>query len=105
MKKIQVFDPAAGQQAEAFAADLEWVGQQGYLVERFNYASQPLVFSSNPVVKRELDSAGDAALPLIVLNGELALSGRYPSRDELSRWIAGAPLPASECCSGGRCCG
>ena len=104
MKKIQVFDPATEQQTGTFAADLEWVAQQGYLVERFNYARQPLVFAGNPVAKRELDSAGDAALPLIVLNGELALSGRYPTRDELTRWIAGAPLPASECCSGGRCC-
>ncbi|MBW7861596.1 MAG: arsenic metallochaperone ArsD family protein [Rhodocyclaceae bacterium] len=111
VKKIQVFDSAqpTGSGADAgnlavFADDLAWVAQQGYVVERFNHGLQPLAFAGNPIVKRELDSAGEAALPLIVLNGELALSGRYPNRDELARWMNGAPVPASECCSGGRCC-
>ncbi|MDT8364847.1 MAG: arsenic metallochaperone ArsD family protein, partial [Nitrosomonas sp.] len=45
------------------------------------------------------------ALPLILVDGEVALAGRYPQRGELARW-AGIPLEEaveeSSCCGG--CC-
>lgn len=121
MKKIQVFDPAlccssgvcgveVDQKLVSFAADLDWARQNGALIERFNLAQQPLAFAENAVVKGLLERTGQDALPVILVDGELALAGRYPSRDELTRWTGKAPAmapeakPASGCgCSGGRC--
>ena len=127
MKKIQIFDPAlccssgvcgveVDQQLVSFAADVDWAKQNGALVERFNLAQQPLVFAQNAAVKSMLERSGEGALPLTLVDGEVALAGRYPSRDELTRWIDVA-LPVSDspaadkaapaagnCCSGG-CCG
>jgi len=77
-------------------------------VERFNLAQQPLAFAENPTVKGFLQRSGQEALPLVLVDGEVALAGRYPSRSELTRW-AGIEAPEASpaqnaCCSGGRCC-
>ena len=64
----------------------------------------------NPVVSAVLKVTGEKALPLVLLNGELALSGRYPTRDELTHWIGGEKLPeltvavSSGCGCGGENC-
>lgn len=115
MKSIQVYDPAlccstgvcgveVDQKLVGFAADLDWARQNGASIERFNLAQQPLAFAENPVVKGFLERSGQEALPLILLDGEVALAGRYPSRDELARWAGIAAEPAKACCSGSRCC-
>lgn len=117
MKIIQVFDPAmccntgvcgtdVDQQLVNFAADVDWAKQNGAVIERFNLAQQPLVFAQNAQVKSFLERSGQEALPLVLVDGEVALAGRYPNRNELARWIgiSQTETPASNCCSGGRCC-
>jgi hypothetical protein len=120
MKTIQVFDPAlccssgvcgaeVDQALVNFAADLDWATQQGARIERFNLAQQPLAFAENMTVKSFLERSGQEALPLILLDGDIALAGRYPERAQLARW-AGLAQPVDEaaradsCCSGGSCC-
>ncbi|NMF89087.1 arsenite efflux transporter metallochaperone ArsD [Aromatoleum petrolei] len=119
MKSIQIFDPAlccssgvcgvdVDQQLVTFAADVEWAKQQGIGLERFNLAQQPLAFAQNAVVKGFLERSGAESLPLILIDGEFALAGRYPTRDELARWAGVQAEPVGKasggCCSGGRCC-
>lgn len=119
MKKIQLFDPAlccssgvcgveVDQALVSLAADVAWAQQNGASIERFNLAQQPMVFADTAAVRSMLERSGESALPLTLVDGEVALAGRYPSRDELARWasIATATTPAAAggCCSGGRCC-
>lgn len=124
MKKIQIFDPAlccssgvcgvdVDQNLVSFAADVDWAKQQGVPIERFNLAQQPMAFADNAGVKALLERSGDSALPVTLVDGEVALAGRYPTRDELARWSAvaattatqaTAPVKAGGCCGGGRCC-
>jgi hypothetical protein len=120
MKAIQVFDPAlccssgvcgtdVDQALVNFSADVEWAKQGGAKIERFNLAQQPLAFAENPKVKAFLERSGQEALPLVLIDGEVALAGRYPSRAELTRWagiiqISSEVKPASGCCSGSSCC-
>jgi hypothetical protein len=117
MTIIQVFDPAlccstgvcgieVDQELVGFSADMDWAKQNGIYIERFNLAQQPLVFAENQLVKSYLERSGEEALPLILVDGEVALAGRYPHRGELARWagIAEAEQPkASGCCSGNKC--
>ena len=119
MPVIQVFDSAlccssgvcgtnVDQQLVDFAADFAWAKQSGASIERFNLAQQPMAYAENAVVKAFLERSGTAALPVILVDGEVALAGRYPQRNELARWAklpAAEPVVASSCCSGGRCCG
>jgi AhpD family alkylhydroperoxidase len=105
MKKLQVFDPAlccstgvCGADVDpalvGFSADVDWAKQNGAQIERFNLAQQPMAFAENATVKNFLESTGQEGLPLILLNGEVALSGRYPGRDELSEWLGIAVTPS-----------
>jgi AhpD family alkylhydroperoxidase len=105
MKKIQVFDPAlccssgvCGVDVDpallTFSADLDWAKQQGAQVERFNLAQQPMAFADNAVVKAALEREGEAALPLLLVDGQAALSGRYPLRDELAKWLGAGEPPS-----------
>ncbi len=120
MKAIQVFDPAlccstgvcgveVDQVLVSFSADVAWAKQNGAQIERFNLAQQPMAFAENAVVKGFLERSGQEALPLVLVEGEVALAGRYPNRSELARWAGIAPpvaevKPAGGCCSGSRCC-
>jgi hypothetical protein len=118
MTSIQVFDPAlccstgvcgvdVDQQLVGFSADADWARQNGAQIERFNLAQQPMAFAENPVVKGFLERSGAEALPLILVDGEIALAGRYPNRDELARWARVAQAEEKSdaaCCSGSRCC-
>jgi hypothetical protein len=130
MKNIQVFDPAlccstgvcgtdVDQALVSFSADVAWVREQGAQIARFNLAKEPMAFAENALVKGFLQRSGAAALPLVLVDGEIALAGRYPKRAELARWagieVAAAPAataatPLAEkksgCCgkSGSGCC-
>lgn len=117
MTTIQVFDPAlccstgvcgvdVDQELVGFSADVDWAKQNGVHIERFNLAQQPMAFAENQLVKGYLERSGEEALPLILVDGEVALAGRYPHRSELARWtgIAEVEQPKqSGCCSGSKC--
>jgi len=120
MPSIQIFDPAlccssgvcgtdVDQALLTFAADLDWLKHQGGQVERFNLAQQPLAFAQQAAVKQFLERSGHEGLPLILVDGEIALAGRYPRRAELARWAGISTLavqvqPAADSCSGPACC-
>lgn len=117
-KLIQVFDPAmccnsgvcgteVDQQLVNFAADIDWAKKNGAQIERFNLAQQPMDFANNKVVRDFLERSGQEALPLILVDGEFSLAGRYPNRTELSRWSGIKSVveiqPATGCCGGKSC--
>jgi AhpD family alkylhydroperoxidase len=103
---VRVFDPALccstgvcgpsiDPQLARFAADLDWLKTQGVSVERFNLAQQPGAFAEDTTVKTALETKGEAGLPLVKVNGEVKVTGAYPSRGELAAWAGvGAPTPS-----------
>ena len=120
MKKIEVFDPAlccssgvcgteVDQALVTFSADVDWAKQQGGAITRYNLAQQPMAFVENKAVHAFLERSGEKGLPLVLVDGEIALAGRYPSRDELVRWSdmpvvsAETPPAAPACCKPGCC--
>jgi hypothetical protein len=119
MSKIQIFDPAlccssgvCGQEVDAklvqASADIDWAKGLGAQVERFNLAQQPIAFAQNEAVRGFLERSGQDSLPITVMDGQVVLAGRYPSRLQLAQWLKldGIPAPAAAnaCCSGGKCC-
>ncbi len=53
-----------------------------------------MAFAENATVKSFLESSGQEGLPLILLDGAVVLSGRYPNRDELTEWLGLATAPS-----------
>lgn len=93
MKTIQVYDPPMccstgicgtdiNPDLVSFAAMLAQLTSHGVKVERFNLGQQPMAFVENATVKALLDKEGSEALPLIFLDAEVYLKGRYPTADE-----------------------
>jgi arsenate reductase len=132
--RLQVYDPAmccstgvCGPEVDSalvrFAADLKWLQEQGVTVERFNLAHCPMAFVENEQIKQALTDKGEAALPMLLTNGQVSSVGRYPDRSELAAWVGLGHLPSSmsqpstapKACSGaaapneqtgtGKCCG
>jgi hypothetical protein len=119
MRTIQVFDPAlccttgvcgvdVDQNLVVFSADVDWAKKNGAQIERFNLAQQPMVFAENSVAKAFLEHSGPESLPLVLVDGQVALAGRYPDRTELARFAGitqSSPFKTvSSCCSGSKCC-
>ncbi len=93
MKIIQVYDPPMccstgicgtdiNPDLVNFAALLAQLGTHGVKVERYNLGQQPVAFAENTLVKALLDKEGTDSLPIIFLDGEVYLKGRYPTAAE-----------------------
>ncbi len=123
MKKIEVYDPAlccstgvCGPEVDTvlvgFAADVESLKRSGGDIVRLNLAQDPLAFAENPLVKGLLARSGQSALPVILVEGEIALAGRYPTRSELFLFAGFTESPEagmkkvapSGCCDDRGCC-
>jgi hypothetical protein len=125
VRQLQIFDPAlccstgvcgteVDQSLVNFSADVDWLKHSGGQIERFNLAQQPMDFVHNAVAKAFLERSGAEGLPLLLVDGEIALAGRYPTRQELARFAgltgASSEIAATEvkaeggCCSGSKCC-
>ena len=96
MTRIDVFDPplccssgVCGPSVDpllaAFAADVQWLGQQGVEVVRHNLAQVPQDFVDTAIVREWLSLEGEASLPIVLVNGEVLQRGAYPRRDVLAQ--------------------
>jgi hypothetical protein len=119
MKKLEIYDPAmccstgvCGPEVDpvlvAFAADLKWVADQGVAVQRYNLAQEPQAFAANPAVVKEMEGSMDR-LPIIAIDGHIASTGVYLSRNQLALKLGlaagdGAGAATSCCSSKPGCC-
>ena len=71
-------------------------GVPGPQVARHNLSSDPDAFVANPKVTGLMAAFGEPALPVLVVDGDIAIHGRYPSRSELAGLLAGDAAPAVE---------
>ncbi len=75
--------PSVDPQLLQVARDLRRFEAEGITVERFNLAQQPDAFVQNARVAGLLQAFGEKALPITLINGNIFVHGRYPSRDEM----------------------
>ena len=119
MKTLTVFDPAmccstgvCGSDVDKalvdFSVDLQWLKGRGVQIERFNLAHQSMSFVENAKAKAFLEASGVEGLPLLLLDGETVMAGRYPKRAELARWfglsLEKVGLVYASCCGGKTSC-
>ncbi|QDV23382.1 arsenite efflux transporter metallochaperone ArsD [Aureliella helgolandensis] len=123
MKTVQVYDkpmccstgvcgPDVDPVLPKFAADLDWLKNQGHNVERYNLAQQPQAFIENKEIHHLLSTAGTDCLPVVAVDGEIVSQTVYPSREDLAGWVAGVPAkqllpvakPSGGCCGTSGCC-
>jgi arsenite-transporting ATPase len=124
MNKIEVFEPALccatgvcgediDQALVTFSADMDFIRSSGGDIARYNLASEPQAFATNEAVTAFLHVSGSAGLPVVLVDGVTAMTGRYPDRAQLATWAGvdaahaggtGLGLTAATASEGG-CCG
>lgn len=108
MKKLEIFDPAMccstgvcgpspDEQLTAFAGQLKRFTDRAEIL-RFNLAQEPAAFAGNAIVQQVLTDEGPDALPVVLIDGKLAMKGVYPSPEQLEQLLGASP-------SGESCCG
>ncbi|MGB0097822.1 MAG: arsenite efflux transporter metallochaperone ArsD [Solirubrobacteraceae bacterium] len=120
-RRIEMFEPAmccqsgvcgpsVDQQLIDIREDLRWAQAGGAHVSRHNLSSDPDAFVANPKVTGLMAAFGEAALPALLLDADIAIHGRYPSREELADLLSAkvdavVELPQSSGLYGpGGCC-
>lgn len=107
MANIEVFDPpmccstgVCGPEPDdrlaQFAADLDWLKQQGLQVRRYNLSQEPTAFINQADVARILRETDGQGLPAVVVDGTLVSQGDYPSRQRLAE-LAGLSAAGESC--------
>jgi hypothetical protein len=102
MSKIVIFDPAmccstgvCGPSVDPellrVAAVLENLKKAGIEVARHNLTSDPSAFMQNEAVSNALNQKGAEALPITVVDGNIAKSGSYPTNEEFAK-LLGVPM-------------
>lgn len=117
MNKIEVFDPALccssgvcgpspDQALTAFAGLVRSYAGQAQ-IRRYNLSQEPRVFAETIVVRDILRAEGPDALPIILIDGKLAMKGCYPTREQLDQLVSKSggsnekvsTSPSDGCCS------
>lgn len=117
MKNIEIFEPAmccstglcgvsVDPELLRISAVLNTLKERGIEVKRYNLTNAPMQFVKNQTVSEFVKLYGADKLPVTVVDGELAVSGRYPTNEEFTEWLQ---LPQNilgkqENCCGGSCC-
>lgn len=104
MKKIQIFDPAmccstgvCGPSIDPELLRMSFVTKnltkRDYPIERYNLTTDTDHFVNNEQVQALLTKKGPDVLPVVLVDGEVVLTGQYPSNEELEKWTG---IPAAE---------
>lgn len=122
MKTMKLFEPAmccstglcgvsVDPELLRISTVLDTLKKHGIEVPRYNLNHAPMEFVSDKSIHEFINVHGDEGLPAVTLDGEIVLSGRYPTNEEITAWLE---LPADLllepesgscccCCGGGGC--
>ena len=118
MRKMEIFEPAMCCPTGLFgvsvdpellriSAVLDTLKKNGVKVARYNLSSAPQEFVANSAVQTFLKTFGTEKLPVILVDGLVVISGRYPTEEEFTNWLEleSDLLGVKEkCCCAPNCC-
>jgi len=99
MKNIEIFEPAmccstgvCGPSVDKELLRISLVfnkleKDKDITVNRFNLSSSPQEFINNKVINKIINGNGVDDLPVTILDGEVVKTKKYPTNDELSKWL------------------
>ncbi len=98
MKKMKIFEPAmccstglcgVGVDPELLRIStvLDTLKKNGVSVDRFNLNNAPGEFIKNQAVNAYINAKGSEGLPAIMVDGELVITGRYPTNEEFTKLL------------------
>lgn len=127
MKNMSIFEPAmccdtglcgvsVDPELLRISTVLNTLGKNGVNVKRFNLSNAPNEFVKNETINDFVNTKGIDELPAVMVDGEIVITGRYPTNEEFAKLLdipmnylgetkAGtAKKSGGCCCSNGECC-
>ncbi|MDW2800165.1 arsenite efflux transporter metallochaperone ArsD [Clostridium boliviensis] len=130
MKTMKIYEPAmccstglcgVGVDTELLRIStvLNTLENNGVHVDRFNLSNNPQKFVTNQTINNYVKENGVDGLPVVVIDDEITITGRYPTNDEFVKLlnvpenyigekpdaVNAASKKTQGCgCSGGDCC-
>jgi hypothetical protein len=97
-KKMKIFEPAmccstglcgvgVNKELLRISTVLNNLKNIGVVVERYNLSNAPQEFVNNKVANEFINKNGIDELPLILVDNEIAMYGRYPNNMEISKLL------------------
>jgi hypothetical protein len=94
MKRISIYEPAlccdtgvcgvnVDPELVRISTLINNLKKNGITIERYNLSSEPMAFINNNKVKDALDNNGTDRLPLIFVDDDIVIEGRYPKNEEI----------------------
>ena len=127
MKKIEIFDPAmccptglCGTNIDPnlmrIAVVVDTLKKKGVDITRHNLKDEPMIYVTNTKINDLLQSKGVEVLPITLIDGEVVVTGEYPTTKQMAEW-SGVNLDfmpiqevkqkeeeKNDCCEGSDCC-
>ena len=116
MAKIRIYEPAmccstgvcgpsVDEELLRISTVVDKIKSKNFDIKRFNLANDSDEFVKNESVNKLLNEKEEEALPIVILDDKIVLSGRYPTNKELEE-MTGIKLEDSNnsCCGGSSCC-
>lgn len=93
MKKMEIFEPALccstgvcgpcpDKELMRVASIVDKLNKNGANINRYNLNNAPNEFVDNKTVNDILNEKGDDVLPIVLLDDEVLMEGRYPTNEE-----------------------
>lgn len=97
MKTIEIYDsitsnkpigcgPGGDRELFRMSTMIKALENEGKSIKRYGLAENPEMFAMNKTVNDLVESEGVAALPIVVVDGEIKSKGSYPSNHDLATW-------------------
>ena len=98
MKKITIYEPAmccptglcgvsVDPELLRISTVLNNLKKKGIEIERYNLTNSPMKFITNKTVNKMINEKGVDELPFTLVDEEVAITGRYPTNEELADFL------------------
>lgn len=85
--------------------------KSGASIDRYNLTNNTKEFVDNKTINKLLDEKGEGVLPVVIVDDEVVMTGKYPSNEEFYEMlfldndaIEETNIDGGSCCSGSGCC-
>ncbi|MEA4972468.1 MAG: arsenite efflux transporter metallochaperone ArsD [Candidatus Metalachnospira sp.] len=98
MKKMKIFEPAmccetglcgvgVNPDLLRISAVINTLKNNGIVVDRYNLSNAPMEFVNNKVINAYINAHGPEGLPVVTVDDEIIITGRYPSSEEFTKLL------------------
>lgn len=121
MKKMYIYEgamccstgvcgPSPDEELMRVSSLVDKLNKSGAKIERYNLTNNTKEFVENKTINNLLREKGEDILPVVMVNGEVLMTGKYPSNEEFYEMLFLSDEAKQEtnndggsCCSGSGC--